>query len=286
MKLEVLGSGGAVTTPKPFCKCSVCVAAREGGPRDSRFGPSVFIHGPDLLIDTPEEIFQQLNRSSVPSITSCTYSHWHPDHTSGKRIFEANKDWIGLPPNNKNTAVYLTEKVAETFEQFLGIKGHLEFLSYSQLISLKVIGNSQEFYLKEYTIKPVQMNQDYSFGYEIAGQGKRILIIMDELKFWEPSDQVLNTKYDLVYLPLGIMDVNPITKKRNMDENHPLLEDEQTLGETLDYVGRLSSARFLLSHIEEPDEISYEMGIELGKYCSQLTGKNVELAYDTQIVEI
>jgi len=286
MKIEILGSGGAVTTPKPFCKCSVCVTARKGTAIDSRFGPSVFIHGPDLLIDTPEEIFVQLNRSSVTTMKACTYSHWHPDHTSGKRIFEMNKDWIGFPPKHRNTDVYLTEKVLETFDQFLGIKGHFDFLSHSELISLKVIGNSESFTIDQYQVKPIQLNQDYSFGFEVHGDGKRILIIMDELKFWEPSSEVLNWKYDLVYLPLGIVDVNPITKKRNINENHSILKDEQTIGETLEYVGRISADRFLLYHVEEPDEISYKMGIELGKYCSMTSGKNVEIAFDTQIVEI
>jgi len=144
MKLEILGSGGAVTTPKPFCTCSVCVAARKGSPIESRFGPCVFIHGPNLLIDTPEEIFVQLNRSSIKSIRACTYSHWHPDHTSGKRIFEMNKDWIGFPPKHKKTDVYLTRKVAETFEQFLGIRDHLDFLSHSELISLKGTSKNAE----------------------------------------------------------------------------------------------------------------------------------------------
>jgi phosphoribosyl 1,2-cyclic phosphate phosphodiesterase len=286
MKLEVLGSGGAVTTPKPFCQCTVCVTARHGSPVDSRFGPSVFIHGPDLLIDTPEEISVQLNRSTIQTIKACTYSHWHPDHTSGKRIFEMNRDWIGFPPNDKSTRVYLTEKVVETFGQFLGIKGHFDFLSYSNLISLKIIGNSEEFYLNDFRIKPVQLGQDYSFGFEIFGFGNRILIIMDELKFWQPGDHILNTRYDLIYMPLGIVDVNPITHKRNIDENHPVLKDEQTISETLEYMNRLLSGRFLLSHIEEPDEISYQMGIELGNYCTRITGKKVEIAYDTQVVEI
>lgn len=286
MILEILGSGGAITTPKPFCQCSVCVTARKGSPIDSRLGPSIFIHGPDLLIDTPEEIFIQLNRSSISSIKACTYSHWHPDHTSGKRIFEMNKDWIGFPPRNKCTSVYLTDKVAETFGQFLGIKDHFYFLSLSGLVSLKVIGNSELFELNDYSIRPIQLGQDYSFGFDISGKGKRILVIMDELKFWNPGEDILTTAYDFVYLPLGIVDVNPITKKRNINENHTILKDEQTLEETLEYVKRLSSKNYLLSHVEETDEISYSMGIQLGNYCSNLTGKNVRIAYDTQKIEI
>ena len=197
-----------------------------------------------------------------------------------------NKDWIGFPPKNKSTSVYLTDKVFETFGQFLGIKDHFDFLCQSGLVSLSIIGNSEVFTLNEYSVTPIQLGQDYSFGFDVSGEGKRILVIMDELKFWNPGEDILNAAYDLVYLPLGIVDVNPISKKRNIDENHTILKDEQTLGETLEYVNRLSSANFILSHVEEPDEISYGMGIQLGNYCSDITGKNVRIAYDTQKIEI
>ena len=60
MKIEFLGTGGAITTPNPGCNCSVCVQARKEGIPYSRSGPSLFVHGPDVLIDTPEEIKDQL----------------------------------------------------------------------------------------------------------------------------------------------------------------------------------------------------------------------------------
>lgn len=286
MKLEILGSGGAVTTPRPFCTCPVCRLARQGSAKDGRLGPSVFVHGPDLLIDTPEEISVQLNRSTIQAISACTYSHWHPDHTSGKRVFEMNKDWVGLPPANRTTPVYLTEKIAETFGQFLGLKSHFDFLDHTGLISRQIIGNSQAFFLNSYQVRPIQLTQDYSFGYEICGFGQSLLVIMDELKHWQPDATVLQTRYDLVYLPLGIVDVNPLTGTRNIHPEHPILADEQTLAETLDYVRRLSARQFILSHIEEPDGISLAMGQDLGEYCSRTSGKPVQLAYDTLLVEI
>jgi phosphoribosyl 1,2-cyclic phosphate phosphodiesterase len=85
MRIEFLGTGGAGTTPRPLCDCRVCVEARTKGVPYSRSGPSVFVHGPDLLIDTPEEIKSQLNRSQVTRVAAVTYSHWHPDHTAGRR---------------------------------------------------------------------------------------------------------------------------------------------------------------------------------------------------------
>ncbi|MGB5232501.1 MAG: MBL fold metallo-hydrolase [Desulfoprunum sp.] len=286
MKLEILGSGGAITTPKPFCNCTVCELARAGSAQDARLGPSVFIHGPNLLIDTPEEISIQLNRSSIEQIDGCVYSHWHPDHTAGKRVFEMNKDWIGLPPENRKTQIFLTEKVESTFQQFLGLKGYFDFLASDGLVDISIVKNSEPFLLNGYRITPVQMKLDFSFGFTIEGGNKKILVVMDELKAWVPNEVIGNTEFDLVYLPLGIVEVNPINGKRNVDPKHPILQYELTLNETIDTIKMLKGKKFILSHIEELDGVSCSMGQQLGRYCSEQTGKKVELGYDTLICDI
>ena len=48
VQVEILGSGGAVTIPRPGCGCRVCVEARGEGLPYARSGPSVFVHGPDV----------------------------------------------------------------------------------------------------------------------------------------------------------------------------------------------------------------------------------------------
>ena len=62
--------------------------ARAGAPY-ARTGPSLFLHGQDVLIDTPEESREQLNRAGIGSVRACLYSHWHPDHVMGRRVFES-----------------------------------------------------------------------------------------------------------------------------------------------------------------------------------------------------
>ncbi len=100
MRIEFLGTGGATTTPRPGCQCRVCIEARERGVPYSRSGPAVFVHGPDVLIDTPEEIKDQLNRAGIEHIEAGLYSHWHPDHTMGRRVWEAlNFDGRNWPPS-------------------------------------------------------------------------------------------------------------------------------------------------------------------------------------------
>jgi phosphoribosyl 1,2-cyclic phosphate phosphodiesterase len=55
MKIEILGSGGAVITPKPFCSCGMCEEALIEGGAYNRTGPSVFLHDANILFDTPED---------------------------------------------------------------------------------------------------------------------------------------------------------------------------------------------------------------------------------------
>ena len=116
MRVEILGSGGAVTIPRPGCSCRVCVEAREKGVPYSRSGPSVFVHGPDVLIDTPEESKLQLNRSQVGPIAAGLYSHWHPDHTAGRRVWESrNFDFRSRPRRYETTPLYIPERGWDDF---------------------------------------------------------------------------------------------------------------------------------------------------------------------------
>lgn len=282
MNLEILGSGGSVTTPKPFCNCELCVDARRK--KYTRYGPSVFIHGPDILFDTPEEINIEINRSKIKNISAVLYSHWHPDHTAGKRFFESNIDWIGLPPKNKKTQIVITEKISSTFESCMSIMDNFKYFNHIGVVDLVIIKNNEEIEINGYHIKPIQLAIDYVFGYEITGNHKKYLIIMDEMKNWQPSMEVLKTNYDIVYLPLGIFDINPLTNTRLISENHPILKEEQTVGETLEVIKRINSERFILSHIEEPDNITLKMADKLSKFYSQKLQKKVNLAYDGMLI--
>ena len=52
------------------CDCRVCVQARTEGRPYSRSGPSTFVHGPDVLIDTPEEIRARASRIQELAVSS------------------------------------------------------------------------------------------------------------------------------------------------------------------------------------------------------------------------
>ena len=103
---------------------------------------------------------------------------------------------------------------------------------------------------------------------------------MDEMKNWNPGVKILNKKYNTVYVPFGVFDVNPITKERMIDGEHPILEDEHTINETIEIIKKLNADVFVLSHIEEPDNISYKLGEQLSKYYTKKLRKQIIVAYD------
>lgn len=283
MKIEFLGSGGAVTIPQPGCTCHVCVEARERGVPYSRTGPSLFVHGPDLLIDTPEEAKFQLNRAGLSHIPACVYSHWHPDHVMGRRVWEANKDWLHWPPQTYTTDVYLPQQVAEDFREHLGSWEQFEYMASREMVRLIVLRDGDTFSLGNVNVRPFRVAADYVYAFLLSEAGTRVLIAPDELIAWTPPEFVRGV--DLAILPMGITEFNPFTGERLVPEEHPVLRTEATLDQTLEMVRALDAERVILTHIEEPFGLNYDDYERLGV---KLRGKGypVEFAYDTMVVDV
>ena len=283
MRVEFLGTGGAITTPQPLCSCMVCAEAREKGVPYSRSGPSVFIHGPDLLVDTPEEIKDQLNRSSVKRIGACTYSHWHPDHVMGRRLFEINKDYREWPAQDRCTTVCLPAQVSADMKTTLGTWEHLEFFKGRGLIQVVEVPDGESVQLQGHTIHPFRLAESYVYAFVIEGGGKRLLVAPDELNGWDPPEWVKGV--DLAVLPMGVAEFHPLNGERQISEEHPVLKHEATYEETLEIVRKLGADRVVLTHIEEPDRLSFDI-LKAVEDRLQEGGLPVTFAYDTQLVDV
>ena len=283
MQIEFLGTGGGITTPRPGCNCTICVQARQQGVPYSRCGPSIFIHGPNILIDTPEEIKVQLNRSEIRHIPACFYSHWHPDHTMGRRIWEMNYDWTHWPPRNQRTDIYMPQQVALDFHRRLGTWEHLVYLEQLGLVRLRQLGDGDVVKLNGYHIRPIRLAEEYVYAFLIEGEGRRLLVMMDEIFGWEPTGDL--KEVDLAIMPMGLTEFNPLTGERHIPEDHPVLQHEATFLQTLDIIRRLKPKRVILTHIEEPDRLSHDdLQFLAGRLRSQ--GLNIDFAYDTWRVEV
>ncbi|MBN1679151.1 MAG: hypothetical protein JW966_02585 [Anaerolineae bacterium] len=284
MQIEFLGSGGAVTTPRPHCTCPVCAEARIKGIPYSRSGPGVFVHGPNVLIDTAEEIKAQLNRSQVTHIDACFYSHWHPDHVMGMRVWETrNADFGHWPANHACTDIYLPQQVAVDFHNFLGAWNQFEFMQRHGWVKVHVLNDGDVVTVNGTPIRPFRVAQDYVYAFVFEGEGQRVLIAPDELYQWDPPDDVHGM--DMVVLPMGITEFHPLTGERLIDEAHPVLNAEATFRQTLGMVRKLAAKRVIMTHLEEISGMNYDDYIRL-EFKLRQDGYNITFAYDTLVVSI
>ncbi|MBN1965154.1 MAG: hypothetical protein JW910_10945 [Anaerolineae bacterium] len=284
MQIEFLGSGGAITTPRPGCGCRVCVEARARGVPYSRTGPSLFVHGPDILIDTPEEAKFQIDRAGLTHIEAAIYSHWHPDHVAGLRVWETmNGDWLSWPAHHQRTDIYLPQRVADDFHHRLGAWDQLMYLQKFGVVRLIVLRDGAVIKRGETQIRPFRVAQDYVYAFLFEGDGRRALIAPDELYQWDPPADVIGV--DLAVIPMGLPEFHPFTGERTIPADHPVLQSEATFDQTLDIVRKLKAGRVIMTHIEEPEGLSYDDFLALERKL-QGEGFNITFAYDTLRVEV
>ena len=280
MRIEFLGTGGAITVPRPGHDTPINQQARRHGPPYSRSGPSVFVHGPDVLIDTPEEIKDQLNRAGLAQVPHCLYSHWHPDHVMGRRVWEnLNGDWTSWPHQPRVTRVFLPQQVAQDFRTRLASWEHLAFLQSMELIEIVELADGDTITLNGVQVRPFRLAESYMYGFEFVMDDRRALIIMDELLGWTPPPELRGV--DVVVLPMGIPEQNPLTGERFFPADHPLLDAEATFAQSLEIVRQLEAGRVYLTHIEL-DLLGYD---DLKAIEGQLS-PNISFAYDTMVVEV
>jgi phosphoribosyl 1,2-cyclic phosphate phosphodiesterase len=264
LKVEILGSGGAVTIPRPGCSCRVCVEAREQGVPYSRTGPSVFVHGPDVLIDTPEESKLQLNRSQVGPIAAGLYSHWHPDHTAGRRVWESrNFDFRSWPRRYETTPLYIPERAWADFEQNYGLAEQFRFMERQGTVKVVLVPESEPIEIGDTTVTPVPLGAENAHAFLFEGEGKRVLVAMDETHHWMPPDLGL---LDLAVLPLGVFEHHPYSGERMIPEEFCKPPVRKTrYHHTLEHLRALAPRRAVLSHVEEMDRLSHDELVRLGE---------------------
>jgi phosphoribosyl 1,2-cyclic phosphate phosphodiesterase len=252
-----------VTIPRPGCSCAVCVEARAKGIPYSRTGPSVFVHGPDVLIDTPEESKLQLNRSQVTRIAAGLYSHWHPDHTAGRRVWESrNFDFRSWPPRYETTPVYVPERVWGDFERHHGLAEQFRFLERQGTVEVRILGEGEGFELEGTSVRTIPLPAENAHAFLFEAGGRRVLVAMDETHGWEPPDL---GPLDLAILPVGVFEHHPYTGERKIPEEFCKPPVRKTRYATaLAQLRALAPRRGVLTHVEEMDGLSHDDLVRLG----------------------
>lgn len=246
----------------------------------------MFVHGPNVLIDTPAEIAEQLKRSTVTDIAACFYSHWHPDHTMGRGVFSPMN--IGYPSwpyrPRRTTPIYLPRQVAADARIHLSIWDHLKQMEKDEhVVEIHELEDDATVEISGVSIRTLRLHEDFVYAFLLETEGKRLLVVADELLGWEPPDAVRGV--DLAVLPLGVSEFNPLTGRRQIPEGHPVLALEATFEGMLEVVGKLDAGRVVITHIEEPEQLSYD---DLAALARKLSADGIDLtfAYDTLLVDV
>jgi len=298
MDIEILGSGGAFAIPRAGSTRPIDIEAREKGIPYTRSGPSTFIHGPDILFDTPEESRDQLVRAGIRQVAACFYSHWHPDHVMGRRVWEslnhADRSW---PRQHCTTDVYLPEQVAIDFRAYLGSWDHLAFMQETGLVRIHEFADGESVTIDGtdgtvgVTITPFRLAEDYVYAFLVEdGNGSapssasgRALIAMDELNGWTPPSHL--TGLDLAILPIGVFDRHPLTGERLIDEADPVLQEEATFAETVAIARALDAHEVVFSHIEALDELGHDDLVLVAERLRR-DGLPATIAYDGLRIDV
>ena len=279
MQVEILGSGGAVTIPRPGCDCRLCVEARAKGVPYARTGPSVFVHGPDVLIDTPEESKQQLNRSRVTRIAAGLYSHWHPDHTAGRRVWESrNFLFRTFPKQYETTPLYIPERVWADFERWYGLADQFRFMERQGTVAINLLAENEPFSLDGTTVTPIPLDAENAHAFVFERDGKRAFVAMDETHGWLPPDL---GPLDLAVLPVGVFEHHPYTGERLIPEEFCEPPVQKTrYDQALEMARALGARRTVLGHVEEMDRMSHDELLRLGR------ADGWEPAYDGLLIDV
>jgi len=266
MKLTIVGSGGAIPTPRPFCQCSTCEKARKEGEPYKRNSSSLFIDDIFTLIDCGEDIGDSLNRRNIKRVDNLFITHWHPDHTYGLRpLMEAHFNFFEGKPE-KSLKICLPKKVLEDLKQ------HFPSISYFTG-RLKVAtpgeiehGNSVRFGNIKVTAVGFQGKDSSIFAYLLEEKNKRVLYApCDTIHF---EEKIFNL--DLLITECGLF------SSRVHEISFPAMMERIKL---------LKPKKTILTHIEE-DEIK-ELGWNyLNKMKEQYADVDFDFAYDGMEIEV
>jgi phosphoribosyl 1,2-cyclic phosphate phosphodiesterase len=260
MKITVLGSGATQTIPRPCCNCRVCREAREKGVPYARGGPSIFIAEGNILVDTPPDIANLLNREKITKVENVFYTHWHPDHTLGFFLFEQmNWDWKKLGPRCKSM-IYFPNGVYQDLKSH-NLSGVIDYAFFRKLAEKRDLTKVK---IGKVEVSPIRVSNDSNtYGFMFEEGKKRVLYAPCDISDLKADDI---KDIDMAIVEMGRFN-NPSPGFTDFLKTLKTLEDANV-------------KRKIMTHIEENRQVSYDDAKKLEKKY------NVKFAYDGMKLEI
>jgi len=253
--------------------CDLCTEARQEKGRYSRNGPSVFFTGVNVLFDTPEDIAHSLEREDIHHVSHLLYSHWHPDHTMGRRVLEQLN--LNLRKRTKTiTDIWLPSWVREDFRKMLGLEDHFQFFEKMGIARIHEFAEGEAIELGNATVKAFSMTQPGLASYLVQQDGKRVVLALDEIKDWNPGRELMEP--DVLVLETGWFEHDK-QGEQIIPTGHWIRQSEASFEETLELVRKINPRLAIATHIEELNGRSYADYLELEKKYERY---HLRFAYD------
>lgn len=280
MEVVFLGTGGAETTPKVGCLCPVCQEARRKGGRFVRNGPSVFLAGESILFDTPEDVDKSLEREHIHEVRHLVYTHWHPDHTGGRRVLEQlNMNWLD-PKARRITQVWLPTWVREDFRKWHGLEDNFEYFERVGIARIHEVREGDAFQIDGSIVRPFKMAQPGLTAYILEREHRKLVFAVDDTKDWKPGAEFSNP--DLLVLETGWFERDP-EGRVIVPAGHPIRTEEASFDETQRIIDQINPRKAVLTHIEQLWARSYTDYVELEK---KHYNQKLQFAYDGLRIEL
>ncbi|MFC2002273.1 MBL fold metallo-hydrolase [Chloroflexota bacterium] len=262
--------------PKPLCRCRICQEARKKGVPYARTGPSAFLYDINLLIDTPSEIINQLNRSSIRCVNYLTFTHLDPDHVEGFRMVEQKsldfRTWRAYP--EKQVCLLLPEQLSEGLRKLRSQYGSIvDFYEESGFLQLKLFHDRIQIEDVGITAIPVDRCSQTSFIYVFEKSGRKVVYAPCDIKpFPEHRHEVQHA--DLLIIQPGIFEEG-LKHGFKYPAGHISRTTLYSFEQTMELARYLQAKRVVFVHLEEYWNRSYD------DYCA-LAAKHsgIRFAYD------
>ena len=284
MKLTILGSGGCTVIPKPLCRCRICREARNKGIPYTRTGPAAFLHDINLLIDTPAEIIQQLNRESIECIDYLTFTHLDPDHIEGFRAVEQItldfRTWHAHP--EKQICLLLPEILADRLGKITSQYGsNLEYYLKHGFVRLEILKEKTGIDSVGITAIPVDRGSQTSFIYVFEKEKSKIVYAPCDIKpFPVQRREVRNA--DVLVIQPGIFEEG-LKHGFIYPPDHISRTTLYTFAETLEIYKQIAAKKVVFTHLEEYWNRSYDDYKILEEQIPHITFARDGLSIETKI---
>lgn len=256
--LTILGSGGAMPTPRPFCQCKTCKKARTIGEPYKRNSSSLFINDINTVIDCGEDIADSLNQRNIKQVDDLFITHWHPDHTFGLRpILEANFDFRAKA-QKRTINVYIPKKVFEMLKQNFPAIDY--FLKIQKTGKLFLVEDGDEIRIMDTTIVVV--------GYKGKGSDTYAYLIKkgDKKVLYAPCDTISFDNYKNFH-GLDVL-INECGLFSNVSSEIPF-------DELMKRIKEINPKKTILTHIEE-----LEINIFGEEYLQRMKNKYSDIKFN------